>query len=392
MSIAAQRFQFTDNQNVVPVANFYSIDDAGVLNGAIAGTTAAKQALNGSLFGLISGNSKSSAQAILSSALGLDNVSMATRLGIGGILPGINLPKFDVLGAINKSGLSLDNLLNFAFGGNSTFKNIFKTLSGDCLSGIFGNMNCPTNSGGFNYNGLSRYGNMGSCSMGQFLGLLNQYTGGNTNFGYGNICAQTSILRGVTTTSSSMGVPNFFSSSIANNSELSTPAVINSGNFLLNDFTDNNDPYGFMDVANSSAVSNSLVPNNAFLNASPNIISKATSLLSFPSLLNSSDKLDFANNYTNSLFNIDSSWNKKNGAVSVASVLGDVGSNFTKNNNLSDILKTQLDMGNNFNSSDFINSATDPISLITPQRGMGFSFHNALNSSTPSWADGIVIT
>ncbi len=384
MSIAAQRFQFTDNQNIVPTANFYSVDDAGVLNGAIAGVTAAKQALNGSLFGLISGNSKGSAQAILSSALGLDNVSMATRLGVGNILPGLNLPKFDILGAINKSGLSLDNLLNFAFGTNSTFKNIFKTLSNDCLSGIFGDMNCPTNSGGFNYNGMSRYGSMGSCSSSQFLNLLSQYTGGNTNFGYSNICAQSSILSGITRNSSSMGIPNFFSTAIANNSDLNSAAVIKSGNYSLNSFADKNDPYGFIDVANSGNVNNSLVPKNYFLNASPNIISKASSLLTIPSFLNSTDKVNFTNNFLDSFNNIDPNWSRSNGKVSISSVTGDLPDSIPSIKNLSDILNVNLDMGNQYNSNDFLKAATNPSNLLQSQKGPGFDFHNALNSDINS--------
>lgn len=378
MAIAAQRFQFSDSQNIVPTANFYSIDDAGVLNGAIAGTTAAKQALSGSLFGLISGNSKSSAQAILSSALGLDNVSMATRLGLGNILPGLDLPKFDIMGAIDKAGLSLDHLLNFAFGTNSTFKNIFKTLSGDCLNDVFGNMNCPTNSGGFNNNGLSRYGNMGSCNMSQFLSLLNQYTGNPTDYGYSNICAQSSILRGVTKNASSLGVPNFFSSSIAANTELQSPAVINSGNYLLNDFLDKDDPYGFIDVASSSAVADSLIPANTFLNASPNIIHKAVTTLTIPYFFNSTSKLGFTDSYVNSLSSIDPLWNKTNGITSLASVSGD--SSIPDTNKFSDMLKIKLDMGNDFNSSDFMKAATNPSNLLSSQKGLGFDFHNALNS------------
>lgn len=386
MAIAAQRFQFSDNQNIVPTTNFYSIDDAGVLNGAIAGTTAAKQALNGSLFGLISGNSKSSAQAILGSALGIDNVSMATRLGIGNILPGLDLPKFDIVGAINNAGLSLDNLLNFAFGTNSTFKNIFKTLSGDCLNNIFGNMNCPTNSGNFNNNGLSKYGNMGSCNMSQFLSLLNQYTGNPSDYGYSNICAQSSILRGVTTNASSIGVPNFFSTSIAANNELQTPSVINSGNYLLNDFLDKDDPYGFMDVANSTVTAGSKIPAGEFLNSSPNIISKAANSITMPSFLSSGSKASFFNNYTDSLSNIDSSWYNKGNYASISSLVGDNDPSTIDLSNFKEMSLSSLDLGNHISSQNFVDAATNPTNLYKAQQGLSFDFHNALNSSMFSFA------
>ncbi len=384
MSIPAQRFQFQDNQNIVPVQNFYSIDDAGVLNGAIAGVTATKQALSGSLFGLVNGNRPAAINGIISSALGLDNVNLATKLGVGGLLPGLNLPSFNLASALSGNGVNTDTMLNFAFGGNSTFKNIMKTFSAECLSGIFGNMKCPTNSGMFSLNGLNRFGNMGACNLSSFTNLLNAYTNGNMLPNYSNLCAQSSILRSVTGTAGNMGYPGFFSTLVANNTDLSPVSVVNSGSLAMGDSIFNNDPYTFMDISNAGTLSNSPLAGNVLYNMSPSVINNAASNLSTPTTLANTQTNGFFKSLTQSFTNLKNGWDTTlAGNPSLAVLAGNkvISSDNAGIQNFTTLAKGDLDRGNTASANDFVASAVDASGLSSSQTGTGFGFYNAL--STP---------
>ncbi len=297
--IPAKRFSFSDNQNIIPAANFYSADFADVLNGQIPGSATALSSLS-NLTGVL--NTQVPGTNLVSSAL--NDVSMvgnAISTGISDVTGVLGTAVNDVGQLVDTVANTLCNIaatgitdaldiVNTVVGGatsivGSVFGDIvgnlpiLNSLSSNCLSGLFKG---PLGITGPNVGNLC--GNLnGACGGGVLPGLISALTcSSNSNLGSNNPLINSLQSNFLTNASqqalSSLGINNVLSSlSTCQNNPFNLQSMNGFSLNLLQQYPSTTQMLDFGNVGGNLAP---LLPSIG--NMVPNAISNFTNNFTYP--------------------------------------------------------------------------------------------------------------
>ncbi len=323
MPIAAQRFQFLDNQTNVPIADLASQTASDLLNMASNDLKTITQPLSD----LISSNNPlapienigSTVQSTLSNALNSLGVSRITKDSISSALD---------LSSATQAAIS--NAVSALAGGNGSLLTSLKQFGSGCtnamLSGInTNNLALPTTSCG---NNLSNDSGNSACNLTNLASAISGATGSPFSLNLLNPASLENVLSALGNMGFKSGLCSLFSNLV--NGLTSTSSITNIASNLLGNAVSNSNMLAVVDVGLGLGSATGNVTSNI-----PGISSMIFSNYSQPNNVTSAGLSSFYNTFTTATSNIDSNWDTSDaGGLSSINLGGSTTSSASDINNL----------------------------------------------------------
>ncbi len=329
-TIPAKRFQFKDNQDILPQSSFYGVNVSDVLNGALNNNAVSPEEL--ASLGATLGSSLPGANLLSTALNGVESIPNSISGALGDVTQAIGSVINDVGQLVNdavntvcgvaETALSdafslvnsvvggATNALSSVFGDVTTQLPILKSLTNNCLSNLF--------KGPLNLNGNNLCNGLGnSCGNGVLGSLVSTLTCGSGTLGNNGYNPLTNALQGnflynlSQQALGSLGINNVMSGlSNCNNNPFSLSAM---SNLAYTTLQNNSNSTSLLDYGLVGGSLLNSLPNIG--NMVPNAISNFTNNFTTPNtpVFNvSSDNFSplevNANTITNAFNNINPNW------------------------------------------------------------------------------------